>query len=221
MAVLAALYLLIAGRKLVGAVDAIAATSSSTWNHQLILMVDLVSGAIFYAILGGLMLTRKEPIRRETRLIGWVLPIMPTIVFSVLGWYEPRDYPTSVMLVATAFVLIGTGFMLYALRHLGRHFGVVSDVRGLVTSGPYVWMRHPLYGAEALAAIGLVIAIATPVTVAVFAVGMALQVWRAKVEEQALTAAFPEYRDYAARTPMLFPLTKLSFPGRVGIRTAE
>jgi hypothetical protein len=54
-----------------------------------------------------------------------------------------------------------------------------------------------------------VIAVANPLTVAVFCVGLVLQIWRAKVEEQSLAAAFPEYRAYAARTPMLIPLAML------------
>jgi protein-S-isoprenylcysteine O-methyltransferase Ste14 len=155
------------------------------------------------------MLTRKEPIRREKRLKGWILPLIVTLSMSVVGWYEPRDFPVGVMLVSTFFVVTGTAFTIYALRHLGNHFGVVSDVRGLVTSGPYRWVRHPLYGGETLTTIGFVIAVANPLTIAVFSLGLALQIWRARVEEQSLTAAFPEYRAYAARTPMLIPLAML------------
>jgi protein-S-isoprenylcysteine O-methyltransferase Ste14 len=125
------------------------------------------------------------------------------------------------MLVATVLVVGGTAFTMYALRHLGRHFGVVSDVRGLVTSGPYRWVRHPLYAGETITTIGLVLAVATPFTVTAFAIGFGLQVWRARVEEQSLTAAFPEYRDYASQTPMLIPLTRLPMAAAGGSTIAK
>jgi protein-S-isoprenylcysteine O-methyltransferase Ste14 len=203
------LYLTIALRKTMSAAEELAEINAGDWARHLTIALHLGSGAIFFGIIGSLMLTRKEPLRREKRLIGWALPLIVTLSMSVVGWYEPRDFPAGVMLVSTFFVVIGTAFTIYALRHLGKHFGVVSDVRGLVTTGPYRWVRHPLYGGETLTTIGFVIAVASPLTIAVFSVGLALQIWRAKVEEQALTATFHEYREYAARTPMLIPLTKL------------
>lgn len=221
MLILTALYLAVALRKALSAGDELVATTATDGPDHLLLALHLVSGAVFYGVIGALMLTRKEPIRREKRLRSWLLAIAPTIVLSVIGFYEPRDFPTAVMLVATAFVVAGTIFTVYALRHLGRHFGVIPDVRGLVTTGPYTWMRHPLYGAEALTMIGLVIAVASPVTLLIFVFGMMLQIWRAKVEEHALTAVFPEYRDYASRTPMLIPLTKFSLPAIGDAKTTD
>jgi protein-S-isoprenylcysteine O-methyltransferase Ste14 len=202
-------YVTLAFSKVVTAIKELTESDGAGWAERLLLTLFMLSGAAFFWVVGLLTLSRKEPIRRQTRLIGWLLPLAPTVAMAVIGVYEPRDFPVGVMLVATFFVVAGTLFTFYSLRHLGRHFGYVSDVRGLVTSGPYAWVRHPLYGGEALTMIGLVIAVANPVTVTAFVVGMALQIWRAKVEEQALTAAFPEYGEYAARTPMLIPLMKL------------
>ena len=218
---LSALYLTVAIRKLMTMVAELDGAGATDWAQQSLVILHHASGAVFFGILGVIMLTRKQPIRREKRLVGWVLPITVTIAMSVVGWFEPRDLPTGVMFVATFFVVVGTIFTIYALRHLGRHFGVVSDVRGLVTTGPYRWVRHPLYGGETLTTIGLVIAVASPLALAAFAVGLVLQIYRARVEEQSLTAAFPEYRAYAVRTPMLIPLTKLPFRPIGQIRIVE
>jgi protein-S-isoprenylcysteine O-methyltransferase Ste14 len=195
------------GRDAVESTRAIANGAAVT-DESLVLLYSL-SGAIFFAILGIMMFVRKEPVRREKRIIGWVLPFAVMAFLAYVGGAPLQDHGTPLMMLATALVVIGTAFTIYALRHLGRHFGVVSDVRGLVTSGPYHWVRHPLYAGETITIIGLVIAVANPLTVTMFAIGLALQVVRAKVEEQSLTAAFPEYADYAARTPMLIPLPKL------------
>jgi protein-S-isoprenylcysteine O-methyltransferase Ste14 len=124
---------------------------------------------------------------------------------GITGVGDPRDMSLAAAIVSTALVVGGTIFTLYSLRFLGRHFGVVSDVRGLVTHGPYAWVRHPLYAGEAITLAGVVISVASPLTVAAFAIGMGLQAWRARTEEEALTSVFPEYRNYAERTPMLIP----------------
>jgi protein-S-isoprenylcysteine O-methyltransferase Ste14 len=208
---LTVLYFSICVSKILDSADALTRALDGDHLRYLLLSLHGISTTIFFGILGIISMIRKEPIRRERRVIGWALPFIVMLAMGGVGLFAPRDMPNVVLVFATFFVIAGTGFTIYALRHLGRHFGVVSDVRGLVTSGPYRWMRHPLYGGEALTMIGLVIAVANPASVAAFTIGFGLQIWRAKVEEQSLTAAFPEYREYAARTPMLIPLTRFRF----------
>jgi protein-S-isoprenylcysteine O-methyltransferase Ste14 len=88
---------------------------------------------------------------------------------------------------------------------LGRCFGVLPEVRGLVTRGPYSVVRHPVYLGELGACAGLVLAAPTPWNVGVAAVFTAAQFVRMRLEERALGSEFPEYRSYAARTPRLVP----------------
>jgi protein-S-isoprenylcysteine O-methyltransferase Ste14 len=212
----AVLFLMVAWSKGFAAYDGVKSFADGVSTYDVVTTVHLMTSGLFFAIVGCLAIVRLEPIRREKRLVGWVLPTAVTVAITAIGWFKPQEYPTSIMFVATAFVVVGTIFTVYSLRHLGRHFGVVSDVRGLVTTGPYRWVRHPLYGGEAITTIGLVIAAANPFSVAAFAIGMTLQVWRAKVEEQALTSVFPEYKNYAEQTPMLIPFVKVPTRALVG-----
>jgi protein-S-isoprenylcysteine O-methyltransferase Ste14 len=208
-ALLACFYFLIVLLKLNSVVAPDDVAEGSGWMVTALGSIHAVSIAIFYLILGLMMFVRKAPIRRERRLIGWLMPLAVMTAFVPIGIAPLQDMSALPMLIATILVVGGTAFTIYALRHLGRHFGVVSDVRGLVTTGSYRWVRHPLYAGELITLAGLVIAVATPFTVASFAVVVSLQTWRAKIEEQSLTAAFPEYKEYAARTPMLIPFAKL------------
>jgi len=89
---------------------------------------------------------------------------------------------------------------------LGRCFGVLPEARGLVTRGPYRLVRHPVYLGEIAALTGLTIAAPAPVHVAMLAVFIFAQLTRMRLEEAALTEAFPEYAAYAARTSRLLPL---------------
>ena len=54
-------------------------------------------------------------------------------------------------LASTACVLIGMIMMLVTIRHLGRSFSLVPQARNVVQTGPYRWIKHPLYLAEEIA----------------------------------------------------------------------
>jgi protein-S-isoprenylcysteine O-methyltransferase Ste14 len=76
----------------------------------------------------------------------------------------------------------------------------------LVTSGPYRWMRHPMYTAA------LVLVIATTFLTASAIVGIggvvmfALLAARSRIEERRLVEKFGDaYRDYQKRTGRFLP----------------
>jgi protein-S-isoprenylcysteine O-methyltransferase Ste14 len=81
----------------------------------------------------------------------------------------------------------------------------MASARELVTRGPYGVVRHPLYLAEGLSTIGIILLHWSPGVVARGAVQFALQFRRMQNEEKVLRAALPEYADYAARVPMVVP----------------
>jgi protein-S-isoprenylcysteine O-methyltransferase Ste14 len=88
---------------------------------------------------------------------------------------------------------------------LGRSFSVMAEARQLVTAGPYRFVRHPLYLAEMISAIGIFIAFASPWTAAVLLVQIGSQIRRMQNEERVLGTAFPDYAGYMARTRRLIP----------------
>jgi protein-S-isoprenylcysteine O-methyltransferase Ste14 len=78
--------------------------------------------------------------------------------------------------------------------------------RGLVTSGLYRYVRHPLY------TLGLIILWLIPVmntNILALNIGLTIYVYiGAKLEEAKLKLEYPEYAEYQKRIPMLFPLFK-------------
>jgi len=211
--ILSALYVLVALAKLAQMVRALRLMDDGEGAKHLFVATYAASGAVFFGILGGIMVVRSQPVRRDRRLVGWVLPIVVMVLFSFLGTAELEAESTALLFAAAVLATAGTAFMVYSLRYLGRSFGVVSDVRSFVSTGPYRWVRHPLYAGEAIATLGLLLGVLSPFTVALFCVAMALQMVRARVEEQAVTAAFPAYAAYAERTPMLIPFVPVRYGG--------
>ena len=59
--------------------------------------------------------------------------------------------------ISTLLLLGGNALAVLVLVQLGRSFSVMAEARRLVTSGVYRWVRHPLYLAEELAVIGIVL----------------------------------------------------------------
>jgi protein-S-isoprenylcysteine O-methyltransferase Ste14 len=102
-------------------------------------------------------------------------------------------------------MLIGTIFSIYCLHYLGRSFSIMASARELVTHGPYGVVRHPLYLAEGISTVGVILLNWSIWAVMLGLVQMALQFRRMLNEEKVLRAAFPEYADYAARVPMIVP----------------
>jgi protein-S-isoprenylcysteine O-methyltransferase Ste14 len=77
----------------------------------------------------------------------------------------------------------------------------------LVESGPYRWLRHPNYVGIAGELIGTALMAGSPITGAIaFVTFGGIMLARIRVEERALTAAFPrDYPAYARQTRRLIP----------------
>jgi protein-S-isoprenylcysteine O-methyltransferase Ste14 len=116
----------------------------------------------------------------------------------------------SLVLEVIGVVVFATGIALavWARIYLGRNWGMPTtqkDDPELVTTGPYRFVRHPIYTGILLGVLGT--ALATNL-IGVIIVGLlgAYFYYSASVEEKNLTAAFPtEYPAYQASTKKLIP----------------
>jgi protein-S-isoprenylcysteine O-methyltransferase Ste14 len=104
-----------------------------------------------------------------------------------------------------ALVAAGTAWSVWALRSLGRSVSVIAQARQLADTGPYRWVRHPLYTGEIVSSLGLALLAGTAAALAVWLGFCFLQAYRALREEQLLMAALPGYQGYRARTAALLP----------------
>ncbi|HET6867096.1 MAG TPA: isoprenylcysteine carboxylmethyltransferase family protein [Solirubrobacteraceae bacterium] len=116
----------------------------------------------------------------------------------------------SPVLAAIGAVVFASGLALavWARIHLGRNWGMPMTERvepELVTSGPYRFVRHPIYSGLLLGVIGT--ALATDLLGLIVAVVLtAYFYYCASVEERNLTATFPTaYPAYRLATKMLIP----------------
>jgi protein-S-isoprenylcysteine O-methyltransferase Ste14 len=105
-------------------------------------------------------------------------------------------------------LLSGLGLAVWARIHLGRNWGMPMTRKNdpeLVTSGPYRFVRHPIYSGLLLAIVGTALATNFSLLIAAAVLGIYF-VYSANVEERMLTASFPAaYPGYQAKTKMLIP----------------
>ena len=160
--------------------------------------------AIFYTLLTVLIMTRP-PARAQA---AGLLPRIAAFVGSYMPWtitFFGQTDQALPNLLATACVLIGMIMMLATIRHLGRAFSLVPQARSVVQTGPYRWIKHPLYLSEELVILGVVLQHLTPVTVIVLVLHIGVQVCRILYEEDLLRRSLPEYSSYEASRWRLIP----------------
>jgi len=143
----------------------------------------------------------------RTRLTG----VSAVGVFLIAGVLRDGSLAVhSVVLAATGALLFACGIALavWARLHLGRNWGMPMTQRAepeLVTSGPYRFVRHPIYTGLLTAMLGTAL-VDNLLGLIVVAVLVAYFYYCGIVEERNLTATFPKaYPEYASRTKMLIP----------------
>jgi len=97
----------------------------------------------------------------------------------------------------------------WAIHALGEQFSPrlqTKEKHKLVTSGPYCWIRHPMYTAEFVFYFGLAAEAANGVVALAMLIGPALLYARVTKEEAMLIERFgDEYRAYMQRTGRFIP----------------
>jgi protein-S-isoprenylcysteine O-methyltransferase Ste14 len=94
-----------------------------------------------------------------------------------------------------ALVMLAAGLSLVSLLTMRRLFGVRPALRGLVTNGPYRFVRHPMYLSYILADIGYNLQEWNFVTLLLVLVGWMSLVYRIHAEERMVSqhAEWPAY----------------------------
>jgi protein-S-isoprenylcysteine O-methyltransferase Ste14 len=157
----------------------------------------------------------RKPSRRPSREPLAFAACAAAIVAVVALEPPPASVATHMVIVGDLIAFGWCAWLLVSVFALGRCFGVLPEVRGLVTRGPYRIVRHPVYLGEFGAVVGLLIAAPTAANAGLALLFAIAQVLRSRLEEAALTEEFPEYREYAARTPRFLPRLRPSAPPRV------
>jgi len=175
------------------------------------------------AILGpacGLWLAKTDPALLAERMRPTFQADQPaadkkfmlTFVLVILIWLvaiglDRRVHASNVPLVlqglGLAMYLLSIAFIMWVFRENSFAAPVVrvqaERHHRVVSSGPYAFVRHPMYSGIMLFFVGVPLLLGSWWGVAIAPVFAVLFAIRARIEERALVEGLPDYADYAAR----------------------
>jgi protein-S-isoprenylcysteine O-methyltransferase Ste14 len=113
-------------------------------------------------------------------------------------------------LSGSLLAVAGAGLVVICHGELGAAWSFAPKAdqsTGLITTGPYRLVRHPIYLGLALLALGQAVAFGSWPTLFIALLGIVPTLaWRARVEEELLSRTFGEsYEVYRQRTKMIVP----------------
>ncbi|HZY94705.1 MAG TPA: isoprenylcysteine carboxylmethyltransferase family protein [Candidatus Bathyarchaeia archaeon] len=162
----------------------------------------------------------RDPTRNLTRVRDLFLILTLGLVFSVavspsivLINVLELSFPLDSLVQTIGICLIVTGSILgaWALRTLGEFASeriMIMKNHRLVQTGPYRFVRHPMYGSTLLIGLGLFLLYLNIIFLILLLPIFAIDIYRAKVEEKML--ASPDvfgtrYQEYRSRTRRFIP----------------
>ncbi|HLJ04516.1 MAG TPA: isoprenylcysteine carboxylmethyltransferase family protein [Solirubrobacteraceae bacterium] len=173
---------------------------------RLVIYVGWAALGLYWLVAAGWAKAGSRPGRRP---FPGVFLLAAFVLVRILRVGDLTVHSTVVRVIGVAVFLSGLGVCVWARIYLGRNWGMPmtrkEEEPELVTSGPYRFIRHPIYSGLLLAVLG------TALTISLYAllVGVLMSgyfVYSARVEERLMTELFPaDYPGYRIRTKMLIP----------------
>jgi protein-S-isoprenylcysteine O-methyltransferase Ste14 len=174
------------------------------WKAQLTIANETAT-LIFFGLQVALCLVRRLPVGKSDGPWPRLVALLGAN-FNLALLLLPRAALNGSWTSISAGLTIGGILASVAiLAWLGRSFSIFPEARGLVTSGPYRYIRHPLYLAEMISSVGIMLQYRQPWATLIALVTIGLQIRRMGYEESILRHSFPGYDTYAGRIARLIP----------------
>jgi len=140
--------------------------------------------------------------RRKISILGLVV-----MIGALIGLYKIGVLLTA-QPIAIALQLMAVALMVWARVTFGSrsfHAAANPTAGGLVTTGPYRIIRHPIYTAACLFGWGLIVVHSSLASVALGILLLLGAFMRMICEEQLVKQKYPEYIEYAKVTKRMVP----------------
>ena len=168
-------------------------------------ILSRLSATIFLLLIVAVVIMRTRPSAKASGIKPRIAALAGTFLTYAIALFPRRELSVSMEMTSTVLILIGTLGAVVALAQLGRSFSIMAETRKLVTSGPYRFVRHPLYLTEEIAMLGIFIQFASVWSALILTLQIICQLRRMDNEEEVLTSQFLEYAVYRQTTARLIP----------------
>ena len=178
------------------------------WVYMFVLFTPLFGFVAYYLKHDPELLARRMEAREQNTTQKWAVSLgavayilalgLPGLDFR-FGW---SDVPVLVVLLADVVVLLAYGLFIAVMRENRFAARTVRVEAGqqVISSGPYHWVRHPMYVAAILMTVISPLALGSYWAMLPALLITPVLMVRIGNEEKILTAELPGYRDYMAKT---------------------
>jgi protein-S-isoprenylcysteine O-methyltransferase Ste14 len=143
------------------------------------------------------VVTRRRASALTLRPLDWLVGLVGTVAPMLVR--PGGDMPAAPVIVfCFGLMTAGLLFSLWGKLILRRSFGLVAANRGVVSTGAYAFVRHPIYFGYILIYIGFLTEHHLIWNAAVYAAAVGCMTLRVRAEERILMLD-PAYQAYAAR----------------------
>jgi len=179
----------------------------SAYGHYGFKPLWAVETVIFIVFLISYII-RRDPVQRSRGVCEILIPLVGGVLPFALLFSPPHRFITDQITYVYAIFIWMTAASsptVWGLWTLRRSFSVTVEVRDLVTGGPYRFIRHPVYLGEILTAAAVAALRFSLINMTIFALFVAIQLYRSKMEEEKLGQVLPAYAGFARRSRWFWP----------------
>ncbi len=177
-------------------------------RHLILVLLNIFTGAM--------LLLARRPVSPPQKLRFILIPLVATFFtffYNQVRWFPlscqanlaPPVWQKPLFFAGLTCLIIGLIIQLWGILHLRRSFGICVMVRKVVLTGPYRWVRHPMYVGAIFLCLGAAIANCSFAYFFLVAIHISLLLYRAHLEETQLAAHSVEYQEHMKRTGFIFP----------------
>lgn len=170
------------------------------FSASLAITLDLIKNdpALLARRMGGGPFAETEPVQKivmSLTSLGFIgLLVLPAIDHR-LGWSR---LPPDAAIAGDVLVLLGWLGIFFVFRENSFASATIesSADQRVISTGPYAWVRHPMYATALVMLLGIPPALGSWWGVLIVVALVPMMIWRLQDEERFLAANLPGYRDY-------------------------